>query len=137
MTIDSLDVGSTRVRILDDGTFITSAGNLFGQGSKNAKIRGAMHAVLVETTDALVLLDAGFGPKLPEYLEGRYELRREENLMDRLEEAGHAPEDVTHFVLSHRDVNHVGWPKNPPSFPNAIVYVQEAAVEEGRQMPEG
>jgi glyoxylase-like metal-dependent hydrolase (beta-lactamase superfamily II) len=137
MANDSLDVGSIKVRVLDDGTFITSAGNLFGEGSKNAKIRGAMHAVLVETADALVLLDAGFGPELPEYLEGRYELRREENLMDRLEEAGHAPEDITHVVLSHLDVDHVGWAIDPPSFPNATVYVQEAALEEGRQMPEG
>ncbi len=137
MAVDSLEVGSIKVHLLDDGIFITSAGNLFGQGSKNAKIRGAMHAVLVETADALVLLDAGFGPELPKYLEGRYELRREENLMDRLEEAGHAPEDVTHVVLSHLDVDHVGWAINPPSFPNATVYVQEAAVEEGRQMPEG
>ena len=137
MAVDSLEVGSIKVHLLDDGIFITSAGNLFGQGSKNAKIRGAMHAVLVETADALVLLDAGFGPELPEYLEGRYELRREENLMDRLEEAGHAPEDVTHVVLSHLDVDHVGWAINPPGFPNATVYVQEAAVEEGRQMPEG
>jgi glyoxylase-like metal-dependent hydrolase (beta-lactamase superfamily II) len=137
MANDSLDIGSIKVRVLDDGTFITSAGNLFGEGSKNAKIRGAMHAVLVETADALVLLDAGFGPELPEYLEGRYELRREENLMDRLEEAGHAPEDITHVVLSHLDVDHVGWAIDPPSFPNATVYVQEAALEEGRQMPEG
>src|SRR5919205_2573859 len=137
MAIDSLDVGSIKVRVIDDGTFITSAGNLFGQGSKNAKIRGAMHVVLVETGDALVLLDAGFGPELPDYLEGRYELRREENLMDRLEETGHAPEDVTHVVLSHLDVDHVGWALDPPSFPNATVYVQEAALEEGRQMPEG
>ena len=137
MAIDSLDVGSIKVRVLDDGTFITSAGNLFGQGSKNAKIRGAMNTVLVETADALVLLDAGFGPELPEYLEGRYELRREENLMNRLEEAGHAPEDITHVVLSHLDVDHVGWAIDPPSFPNAMVYVQEAALEEGRQMPEG
>src|SRR4028118_1255393 len=106
MAVDSLEVGSIKVHLLDDGIFITSAGNLFGQGSKNAKIRGAMHAVLVETADALVLLDAGFGPELPEYLEGRYELRREENLMDRLEGAHHAPEDVPHTALPHDRARH-------------------------------
>ncbi len=137
MASSSLDVGSIRVRVLDDGTFITSAGNLFGEGSKNAKIKGSMHAVLVETGDALVLLDAGFGPELPEYLEGRYELKREENLMDQLSEVGHAPEDITHVVLSHLDVDHVGWAIDPPCFPNATVYVQKAALEEGRNMPEG
>src|SRR5918992_4315103 len=137
MAVDSLEVGSIKVHLLDDGIFITSAGNLFGQGSKNAKIRGAMHAVLVETADALVLLDAGFGPELPEYLEERYELEREKNLMDRIAEAGYDPEDITHVVLSHLDPDHIGWALSPPSFPNATVYVQEAALEEARNMPEG
>lgn len=137
MASNSLDVGSIKVRVLDDGIFLTDAGNLFGEGARQAKIRGAMHTVLVETDDALVLLDAGFGPELPEYLEGRYELQREKNLMDSLSEAGYAPEDVTHVVLSHLDVDHVGWAINPPSFPNATVYVQKDALEEARGMPEG
>ncbi|MCA1729922.1 MAG: MBL fold metallo-hydrolase [Actinobacteria bacterium] len=137
MASSSFDVGSLKVRVLGDGTFLTDAGNLFGEGAKKVKIRGAMHAVLVESGDALVLLDAGFGPELPEYLVGRYELKREENLMDRLSEASHGPEEVTHVVLSHLDVDHVGWALNPQSFPNATVYVQEAALDEGREMPEG
>ena len=135
-TDTTFEAGTMRVRILDDGVFITDAGNLFG-GSRKMRIRGAMHAVLVETEDDLVLIDAGFGPKLPEVLAGRYELQREKNLMQRLEEAGHAAEDVTHVILSHLDADHVGWALNPPSFPNAKVYLQEDALEEARQMPEG
>jgi glyoxylase-like metal-dependent hydrolase (beta-lactamase superfamily II) len=125
-----------RVRIVDDGIFITDAGNLFG-GSRKMRIRGAMHAVLVETGDGLVLIDAGFGPGLPEALAGRYELKRENSLMDGLEEAGYAANDVTHIVLSHLDADHVGWALNPPSFPNATVYVQEDALEEARGRPRG
>jgi len=125
-----------RVRILDDGVFITDAGNLFG-GSRKMRIRGAMHAALVETGDSLVLIDAGFGPELPEALVGRYELRREKSLVDSLEEAGYAADDVTHVVLSHLDPDHVGWALNPPSFPNATVYVQQDALKEARNMPEG
>ena len=137
MAQNSLDVGSVKIRVLNDGIFTTDAGNLFGGSAKNAKIKGAMHAVLVDTGDALVLLDAGFGPELPEYLEDRYELEREKNLMDGIEEVGYGPEDVTHVVLSHLDADHIGWALNPPSFPNATVYVQESALEEARQMPEG
>src|SRR5919202_721068 len=137
MAQNSLNVGTAKVHVLDDGTFTTDAGNLFGPNAKRAKIRGAMHSVLVETGDNLVLLDAGFGPELPEVLEGRYELNREESLMDSLREAGHDPEDVTHVVLSHLDPDHVGWALNPPSFPNATVYVQEDALEEARGMSEG
>jgi glyoxylase-like metal-dependent hydrolase (beta-lactamase superfamily II) len=134
-TETSFEVGSMRVRILDDGTFITDAGNIFG-GSRKARIKGAMHAALVEAGDNLVLLDAGFGPELPEILVGRYELRREKSLMDDLEVAGYAPEDVTHVVLSHLDADHVGWALEPPGFPNATVYVQEDALIEARKMPE-
>jgi glyoxylase-like metal-dependent hydrolase (beta-lactamase superfamily II) len=135
VTGTSLDVGHMRVHILDDGMFVTDAGNLFG-GSRKASIKGAMHPILVEAGDDLVLIDAGFGPELPEMLEGRYELRRDENLIDNLEEAGFATGDVTRIILSHLDPDHVGWALNPPSFPNATVYVQEAALEEARQMPE-
>ena len=131
----SFDVGQMRVRILDDGVFVTDAGNLFG-GSGKASIKGAMHPVLVEAGDDLVLIDAGFGPELPEILVGRYELRRNENLLDHLDRAGYAAEDITHIILSHLDADHVGWALSPPSFPNATVYVQGAALEEARQMPE-
>ena len=131
----SFDVGRLRAHILDDGVFVTDAGNLFG-GSRKASIKGAMHPILVEAGDDLVLIDAGFGPELPEMLEGRYELRRDENLLDHLDAAGFAAEDVSRIILSHLDPDHVGWALGPPSFPNATVYVQEAALEEARRMPE-
>ncbi len=137
MEENSLELGDIKVRVLEDGTFITDAGNLFG-GSGNAKIKGAMRPVLVETGENLVLLDAGFGPELPESLEGRYELRRNDNsLMDSFEKAGYSAKDVTHVVLSHLDADHVGWALNPPSFPNATVYIQRASLEEAKGMPEG
>lgn len=132
----TFDVGRMLVRILDDGVFVTDAGNLFG-GSRKASIKGAMHPILIETGDDLVLVDAGFGPELPEVLVGRYELRRERNLMDHLQDAGYGSESVTRVVLSHLDPDHVGWALEPPSFPNATIYVQEAALEEARRMPEG
>lgn len=134
--VRSFDVGSARVHLLDDGVFVTDAGNLFG-GSRKARIKGAMHPILVETGESLVLVDAGFGPELPEVLVGRYELKREEDLIDHLKEAGFSADDVTHVVLSHLDADHVGWALEPPSFPNATVYVQQAALEEARGMPEG
>ncbi len=137
MANNVFNVGSVEVRVLDDGVFVTDAGNLFGPKAKRAKIRGAMHPVLVRSGDTLVLLDAGFGPELPEVLVGRYELKREENLADSLQQAGYSSEDVTHVVLSHLDPDHVGWALNPRSFANATVYVQEASLEEARRKPEG
>jgi glyoxylase-like metal-dependent hydrolase (beta-lactamase superfamily II) len=134
---NSLNVGSAKVSVLEDGIFTTDAGNLFGSNTKNAKIKGGMHPVLVEIGEALVLLDAGFGPELPESLKDRYDLEREENLMESLAKAGYDPEDITHVVLSHLDADHVGWALNPPSFSNATVYVQKATLEEAQQVRGG
>jgi glyoxylase-like metal-dependent hydrolase (beta-lactamase superfamily II) len=134
-TRTNFDVAQMRVHILDDGVFVTDAGNLFG-GSRKASIKGAMHPVLVEAGDSLLLIDAGFGPELPEILVGRYELRRDKHLLDHLERVGYSAGDVTHVILSHLDADHVGWALGPPSFPSATVYVQEAALEEARRMPE-
>ncbi|CAN5719258.1 MBL fold metallo-hydrolase [soil metagenome] len=137
MAKSNLDLGSIKVRVLEDGTFITDAGNLFG-GSGNTKIKGAMRPVLIENGENLVLLDAGFGPELPESLEGRYELKRNDNSLEQsLEAAGHSMEDITHVILSHLDADHVGWALNPPSFPNATVYVQKDSLEEAKDLPEG
>lgn len=137
MAKDRLDLDSVKIRVLEDGSFVTDAGNLFG-GSGNTKIKGAMRPVLVEAENALVLLDAGFGPELPESLEGRYELKRDDNNLEQsLEGAGYSLEDVTHVVLSHLDADHVGWALNPPSFPNATVYLQKESLEEARELPEG
>ncbi len=134
-TVNGFDLGSIRLHVLDDGVFVTDAGNLFG-GSRKAKIKGAMRPILVRSNDDLVLLDAGFGPELPEILVGRYELKRDENLLDSLEAAGYSAGDVTHVVLSHLDADHVGWALEERGLPNATVYVQKAALDEARQMPE-
>ncbi len=136
MAVRSLGAGTMRVWVLDDGTFITDAGSVLG-GGKSAKIRGAMRPVLVESPDGPALLDSGFGPELPESLREDYELRREQTLMESLEESGHRPEDIRHVFLSHLDPDHVGWALRPRSFPNAIVYAQKEALAEARSLPRG
>lgn len=135
MSVRSLSAGSLRVRVLDDGVFITDAGGVLG-GGKSAKIRGAMRPVLVESSGGLALLDSGFGPDLPENLRDSYELRRDHTLMDSLRESGHEPEDVTHVLLSHLDPDHIGWALRPRSFPNATIYMQEEALRAAVNLPE-
>jgi len=130
-----ITVSGSKVVVLDDGTFITDAGNLLGVKSR-ARIKGAMHPILLDTGEGNVLIDAGFGPELPASLEGRYELRRKLDLLESMREAGYRPEEVTAIILSHLDPDHIGWALRPRSFPNATVYVQRAALEEARKMPE-
>lgn len=129
---------SGKLWVLEDGLFITDAGNILGDtGGRKVKIRGAMHAVLYEGPDGLTLVDAGFGPEVPDALEGRYEIRREVTLHDAVSETGHAPEEVSLIVLSHLDPDHVGWALNSDAFPNARVVAQREALEEAKNMREG
>ncbi|BBL78744.1 hypothetical protein RxyAA322_05980 [Rubrobacter xylanophilus] len=131
-----LDLGARKLWVLEDGMFITDAGNLLG-GSRRMRLRGAMHAVLVETDGALVLVDAGFGPEIPPPLADHYELRRERSLPESVRAAGRDPQEITHVVLSHLDPDHVGWALAEERVsPRATVHVQRAALEEARRMPE-
>lgn len=132
MPADSLELGEIRVHILDDGVFVTDAATILGREMK-ARIKGGMHPTLVEAPDGLTLLDAGFGPELPESLRGVYELQRERSLMDCLSELGRTPQDITHVVLSHLDADHVGWALNG-SFPAATIYAQEDALAEAKRL---
>ncbi|AHY46548.1 Metallo-beta-lactamase superfamily [Rubrobacter radiotolerans] len=138
---DAVKLGSGgRLWVLEDGLFITDAGNILGDtGGRNVRIRGAMHALLHEGPDGLTLLDAGFGPEVPVPLEGRYEVRRELSLPEAIEQTGNSPEDVALIVLSHLDPDHVGWAihSRDETFPNARIVAQRDALEEARRMKEG
>lgn len=132
---EPLDLDGGRLWVLEDGLFITDAGNILGDtGGRKMRIRGAMHAVLIEVGEDLVLVDAGFGPSVPEALEGRYELRREKTLPEAIKETGHPPENVTKIVLSHLDPDHVGWALHSDVFPNARVFAQREALDEARSL---
>lgn len=138
MARESLKIGEYEVYTLDDGIFTTGAGELLGDDSLRAKIRGALRPVLVVTGEAIVLIDSGFGPEVPEELQESYDLRRRDgDLMDDLRELDYEPGDVTHLILSHLDPDHAGWAFESRNFPNATVYIQQAALDEARGFREG
>lgn len=74
---------------------------------------GSFTPTLVRTPDALVLFDTGMFP---------------ENNAASMAQAGIAPQDVTHVVLTHMHGDHVGglMQGSTPSFPNAELIVPKA-----------
>ncbi len=98
--------------------------------------RALNHVLLVETADALVMVDSGFGTidveRGDESL-GRTFLERTEPLLEPGETAlqqvrklGYAPEDVRHIVLTHLDLDHTG---GISDFPHATVHVHKAELD--------
>lgn len=83
-------------------------------------IRGAVNTYLVNTGDALILVDAGardyFGPTVGK-------------LLDSLAAAGHSPEQVDRLVLTHMHPDHIGGVTGADGsrvFPNATLHAHSA-----------
>ncbi len=104
------------------------------------------HCLLVETADALVLVDTGFGTR------GVTESRRwlggpfmamvgakptmGETAVAQIRALGHDPADVRHIVMTHLDVDHAG---GLADFPDATVHVrttERRAADNPKSFPE-
>jgi glyoxylase-like metal-dependent hydrolase (beta-lactamase superfamily II) len=99
----------------------------------------ALRPLLVETGDALVLIDTGAGNKEDEKFRDIYGLENEGSptaLEDAVREAGFSPSDITHVINTHLHFDHAGGNtvKRPdgtivPSFPDARHIVQKGEWE--------
>lgn len=88
-----------------------------------------VHSFLLLVAGKVVLVDAGAGPPGASAA-GWFD--DPGHLVDELAQTGLRPADVTHVVLTHLHVDHVGWTVRDepavPTFPNARYVVQEAEL---------
>jgi glyoxylase-like metal-dependent hydrolase (beta-lactamase superfamily II) len=72
---------------------------------------------VVRNQSACVLIDTGVGPPGG----GQFLTERQGWLLENLEGSGVARSDVTHVVLTHLHIDHIGWATSDaaPTFPNA------------------
>lgn len=110
-----------------------------GAGSLIKKGKLVCHCLLVETDQGLVLIDTGFGLQdiLHSELTDRISLASlgavadpEECAISQIKQLGYKPEDVTHIVLTHLDVDHAGGIKD---FPRATVHLHQNEFIAGMQ----
>lgn len=129
---------SPRIRHLNLATMCPVGGRLVS-GSSSEPAELVVHALLVETSDGLVLVDTGFGLDdvrdararlgAPFLWAGGLALRDEDTAIRQVEGLGYRATDVRHIVVTHLDRDHAG---GLADFPHAEVHIhrreQEAAL---------
>ena len=134
------NLGDFELTILSDGEYYLDGGAFFGvipkvmwqrkwEPDELNRLRAACNSVLVRGGEKTVLIETGIGNKLTEKMRKIY--GHEEKLLDALNAAGVAPEEIDIVINTHLHFDHCGWNtiyrdgKVLPAFPNAQYYVQE------------
>lgn len=127
---------ATTIHHFNCGTMCPYGGSLFGgTGGLTSTTDFCCHVLLVEAGDSLVLVDTGFGTgdvadpgRLPAVFRAgiRPQTNPAETAIARVEAAGFDPQDVTHIVATHLDLDHAG---GLGDFPGAQVHVFAAELD--------
>jgi glyoxylase-like metal-dependent hydrolase (beta-lactamase superfamily II) len=145
----SVTLGQWRVRTLEAGALRLDGGAMFGSVPKplwsrlqpaddRNRIRLAMRCLLLEGHGVRVLVDVGAGDKWSAKLADIFAFEPEPTLEQSLAEAGLAPGDVTHVILTHLHFDHAGGATRRdgdrlvPRLPNARYAVQRTNLDNAR-----
>ena len=132
------DEAGDRALVLCDarGTFPEPVEDVFPEIDAHGAWPLHIHCFLLLVAGHVVLVDAGAGPPGSPAAGWSDEPG---HLLDDLADAGLAPAEVTHVILTHLHIDHVGWTvgrSSTPTFPNARHIVQEAELAHlGRRRP--
>jgi glyoxylase-like metal-dependent hydrolase (beta-lactamase superfamily II) len=147
MTPDRLRLGEFTVTGLRDGFFFLDGGAMFGVVPKTLwenkcpadsqnRIRLGLNSILVETPEALILVETGIGPKLDRKLSGIYCVERNPGLPGALAKLGFKPEDIDFVINTHLHFDHCGGNtvldgrgRAVPAFPRARYIIQRGEWE--------
>jgi glyoxylase-like metal-dependent hydrolase (beta-lactamase superfamily II) len=133
-----------RIHYLNCGTDCPVGGRLFDGFSKGPLAKLSCAAQLIETADALVLIDTGYGtqdvrrphPRLSKTMHAllNIKFRMEETAIHQVRALGFSPDDVRHIVITHLDFDHAGGIED---FPNARVHVMEVERDSAERQRRG
>ncbi len=116
----TIQVGSLRCHILNDGSHPVDGGGFFGvvprllwqrviQPTADNLIPSDTRSLLIESDAGLVLVDTGNGDKLSAKERERMNFTgRAERLIGDLRKVGYQPEDIDFVILTHFHRDHVG-----------------------------
>lgn len=144
-----LTLGDWTVHTLESGALRLDGGAMFGSVPKplwsrlqppdeRNRIRLAMRCLLLEGHGVRALVDVGAGEKWSQKLADIFAFEPEPTLEQSLAQAGLAPGDITHVILTHLHFDHAGGATRRdgdrlvPRLPNARYAVQRANLDNAR-----
>jgi glyoxylase-like metal-dependent hydrolase (beta-lactamase superfamily II) len=142
----TISLGDFELTALSDGNYVADGGAFFGvvpkvlwqrkvQADEFNRIAVSCNSVLVRTGKQNVLIETGIGNKLSEKFRNIYQ--NQQKLLENLDAAGAAPEDIDIVINSHLHFDHCGWNtvyKNGvavATFPKAKYYAPEGEWKHG------
>lgn len=134
--------GEYECRSMNLGNFYLDGGAMFGVVPRtlweqkippNGKNRIPMRAVslLIQGKGRNILVDTGYGNKLPEKSKKIYKITTSPDIENSLSKHGLSSADITDVFITHLHFDHTGGAtcikdnQTVPSFPNAVYYIQK------------
>ncbi|WP_296456153.1 MBL fold metallo-hydrolase [Rubinisphaera sp.] len=114
-----IQVGEFRIRAISGGQYWIDGGTIFGVVPKTLwqkfykpdaenRILQETNCFLIETDTQKILLDTGYGTKLPEKFRTHHRIEQGNWLIDNLECHQVSPESIDVVILSHLHFDHAG-----------------------------
>jgi len=143
----SVNIGSFKLILIQDGTFWLDGGAMFGVVPKvlwnklnpadaENRIKLALNCLVVKHPQGIVLIDTGLGENLKDRFIEMYNVERDRTFLRTLAEKDIMPEQVRYVVNTHLHFDHCGgntlmcngqW---RPAFPNARYIIQKDEWED-------
>ena len=144
-------LGDFELTIVSDGTYFLDGGAFFGVVPKTMwskkvtpdeqnRLDTGLNSLLVRTGKKNILIETGIGNKLSERMAHIY--KQPAKLLENLQAAGVAPEDVDIVINTHLHFDHCGWntvrggDRVVATFPNATYYAPEGEWQYARHPSE-
>ena len=142
-----MNLGTTSVNVVSDGTFLLDGGSVFGQIPKNQwelhvkpdrrnRVRLGMNCLVIRTPNKTILVDTGAGSKRLDRFKEVYGLNGNK-LLKGLRVLGLTARDIDIVILTHLQFDHGGGCTKldrtgsaVPTFPKAEYMVQRSCWEQ-------